>query len=86
MVDDGETFLAGNGPEAIDVGERIELRLLAGDADSSVLRGSVVRLEELPESDGAAPDRFDIGVVFDMEGAPSRQALLSFLERARASK
>jgi len=73
-------------PEAIDVGERIELRLLAGDADRPVLRGSVVRLEELPESDAPGSDRFDIGVVFDMQGAPSRQALLSFLERARATK
>ena len=73
-------------PEAIDVGERIELRLLTGDADSPLLRGSVVRLEELPESAGLPADRFDIGVVFDMESAPSRQALLSFLERARASK
>lgn len=73
-------------PEAIDVGERIELRLRAGDTNPPVLRGSVVRLEELPELDGPALDRFDIGVVFDMEDAPSRQALLSFLERARASK
>ncbi len=73
-------------PEAIDVGERIELRLRVGDANPPVLRGSVVRLEELPELDGPALDRFDIGVVFDMEGAPSRQALLSFLERARVSK
>lgn len=73
-------------PETIDVGERIELRLLAGEPDSPVLRGNVVRLEELPENDGSGSDRFDIGVVFDMPGAPSRQALLSFLERARGTK
>ena len=73
-------------PEAIDVGERIELRLLAANADPAVLRGSVVRLEELPERDVLLPDRFDIGVVFDRQVAPSRQALLAFLERARAPK
>jgi len=74
-------------PEAIDVGERVELRLTAGDADpAAVLRGSVVRLEELPDSAGLLPDRFDIGVAFDAEVAPSRQELLAFLQRARAPK
>jgi diguanylate cyclase (GGDEF)-like protein len=73
-------------PEAIDVGERIELRLLAADVDPTLLRGTVARLEELPESTGPSPDRFDIGVVFDSDVAPSRQALLAFLERARAPK
>ena len=73
-------------PEAIDVGERIELRLLADEANSMVLRGSVVRLEELPETDRLLPDRFDIGVVFDAEEAATRHALLAFLEQARAPK
>ncbi len=73
-------------PEAIDVGERIELRLLSSDVDPALLRGTVVRLEELPESAGLRPDRFDIGVVFDTKVAPSRRALLAFLERARVAK
>lgn len=73
-------------PEAIDVGERIELRLAGGTADTAVLRGSVVRLEELPERDPPAGDRFDIGVVFDEQTAPSRRALLTFLECARAPR
>ncbi len=72
-------------PEAIDVGERIELRVLSGDDDPPLLRGTVVRLEELPAA-AAGADRFDIGVVFDMQGDSSRRALLSFLERARTSR
>ncbi|NIM00804.1 MAG: diguanylate cyclase [Acidobacteria bacterium] len=73
-------------PEAIDVGERIELRLAGAGTDETVLRGSVVRLEVLPEHDPAASDRFDIGVVFDEQTAPSRRALLTFLECARAPR
>ena len=70
-------------PEAIEVGERIELRLLAGEDHSPVLRGTVARLEALPEIDRPSADRFDIGVVFDAETASSRRQLLTFLERTR---
>jgi len=73
-------------PEAIEVGERIELRLLGGRGNLPLLRGIVVRLEELPEREVSLPDRFDIGVVFDQQMAPDRQALLAFLEQARAPK
>jgi diguanylate cyclase (GGDEF)-like protein len=80
-----EGLLFGS-PEAIEVGERIELRLLAAGGDRSVLRGRVVRLEELAKTAVSSDlaDRYEIGVVFDAESAPSRQALLAFLERARA--
>jgi diguanylate cyclase (GGDEF)-like protein len=73
-------------PEAIDVGEQIELRLAGGGASGEVLRGTVVRLEALPEQDPPVSDRFDVGVVFDEQAAPSRRALLTFLESARAPK
>ena len=82
-----EGLLFGS-PEAIEVGERIELRSLAGAEDRQVLRGSVVRLEELPATEVATEiaDRYEIGIVFDMDGALSRQTLLAFLERARAGR
>jgi diguanylate cyclase (GGDEF)-like protein len=73
-------------PEAIEVGERIELRLLAGESHSACLRGAVARLEALPEIDRPSADRFDVGVVFDTETASSRRELLEFLERARTPK
>lgn len=73
-------------PEAIDIAERIELRVTGGGPDRPVLRGSVVRLEELPEADDPPADRYEIGVVFDRHGIESRRDLLSFLERARGGR
>jgi diguanylate cyclase (GGDEF)-like protein len=73
-------------PEAIEVAERIELRLASDDPERPVLRGTVVRLEELHEGGGPGADRYDIGVVFDRQGIESRRDMLAFLERARASR
>ena len=73
-------------PEAIGVGERIELRVTTGGSRRPVLRGAVVRLEELPGAEEPPADRYEIGVVFDREGDESRQGLLEFLERARATR
>ena len=81
-------------PEPIDVGEQIELRLVAGTADSPPLqvRGRVVRLEERAPIEGPVPDpdapealRFEIGVAF-VPGSGDRQSLLEFLERARSGR
>jgi len=73
-------------PEAIDVAERIELRVVSGAPDRPVLRGSVVRLEKLPDAEETPADRYEIGVVFDRQGGESRRDLLGFLERARAGR
>jgi diguanylate cyclase (GGDEF)-like protein len=73
-------------PEAIDVAERIELRLVSGGPDPLVLRGTVVRLEQLSEADAPPADRYDVGVVFDRQGIGSRREMLAFLERARARR
>lgn len=79
-------------PERLEVGEEIELRLSAAapDGGSRVhrLRGRVVRLEELPEgdgADGAAPDdaeRFEIGMAFESTADDAAQAVFDYLEGA----
>ena len=76
-------------PEPIDVGERVELRLLAesaADEPVSALRGQVVRLEQLEapevaEADerSAAAAEYEIGLLFDRDSAPSRESLMRFL-------
>lgn len=83
-------------PEALEVGEEIEIRL-AGGAGSNApsglrIRGRVVRLEELPpplpaEAETAvADDRFEIGVAFDLDWTDGTDDLLSFLERSQGSR
>jgi len=84
-------------PEALEVGEEIEVRLIDGEPDRASplrIRGRVVRLEEIPladrESDLAGipppeiPDRYEVGVAFDLDGSETEPTLLEFLERARA--
>ena len=70
-------------PEPLEVGEDVELRLESGDAAPSrrtmALRGRVVRLEEVPSGEH---DRFEIGIVFDLEGGRDEHDLLEFLEHA----
>ena len=84
-------------PEALEVGEEIEVRLIDGEPDRASplrIRGRVVRLEEIPLADrepdrpGAGemqiPDRYEVGVAFDLDGSETEPTLLEFLERARA--
>ncbi len=70
-------------PEAIQVGEEIEIRLEGGGGDAPLrvmkLRGRVVRLEELPPGEA---DRFEVGVAFDLDSSQAEDDLLLFLERA----
>lgn len=88
-------------PEPLLVGEEIEIRLLASagvtGAHSPRIRGRVVRLEELPRGSepsepsessdaSAAEDRFEIGMVFDLEAPDGEQDLLDFFERAREGR
>ncbi len=75
-------------PEALEVGEEIELRLVedAGELAPLRLRGWVVRLEELPHSGArAGEDRYDVGVAFDLDQGGG-DALVDFLERVRAGR
>jgi diguanylate cyclase (GGDEF)-like protein len=85
-------------PEALQVGEEIEIRLAGGHAAGPSarlrLRGRVVRLEELPEGgteipgDEAAPDtgdRFEIGMVVEADDSDGRRSLLEFLEATSAT-
>ena len=84
-------------PEALQVGEEIEIRVADGADDAASrplrIRGRVVRLEELPLSDGTddagpeeetAEDRFEIGVAFDLAWGEGIDDLLDFLERVQS--
>jgi diguanylate cyclase (GGDEF)-like protein len=84
-------------PEALEVGEEIEVRLIDGEPDRASplrIRGRVVRLEEIPLADRERPaagvepveipDRYEVGVAFDLDGSETEPTLLEFLERARA--
>ena len=82
-------------PEVLEVGEEIEIRLLdSADSDegSLRLRGTVVRLEQIPEQDQIAGtavrgggDRYEIGMAFDLDSGDADRDLLEFLERARGA-
>lgn len=81
----GILFLA---PEPIDVGARIEIRLADGEFEGRVcVRGTVVRVEELPAAipvaGAALPDRFEIGLELDGPGGAALPDVIGFLERAR---
>ena len=69
-------------PEALNVGEEVEIRLDGGPppepTHATTLRGRVVRLEELP---GSERDRFEVGVAFDVGSGHSEEEFLEFLER-----
>lgn len=85
-------------PEALEIGEEIEIRLAEGAAPDHPagvrLRGRVVRLEELPEpgppggrDEDDAPDRgdrFEIGMVVEADESDGRRGLLEFLEGTSA--
>jgi diguanylate cyclase (GGDEF)-like protein len=82
-------------PEALQVGEEIEIRLADAGRESARslrLRGQVVRLEELPlattpeesAAEGLAEDRFEVGVAFDLEWGDGIDDLLGFLEKAHS--
>lgn len=85
-------------PEALEVGEEIEIRLAEADPDARALRvrGSVVRLEELPptgpesaaEAGAAEPadDRYEIGVALDLDWTEGSDDLLDFLEGAQGRR
>ena len=78
-------------PEPLEVGEAVEIRLTGPEAAASPdplrLRGRVVRLEELPpERSGAGgpePERYDVGVAFDLDRRAGHDALMAFLEQAQ---
>lgn len=80
-------------PERLEVGERIEIRLADGQAEPDArplrVRGSVVRLEELPRPEPAAPgdeiddDRYEVGVAFDLAWEAGSEDLLELLELAQ---
>lgn len=75
-------------PEALEVGETIEIRLVDGALQGVRplrIRGQVVRLEELPEDCPAVPgaDRYEVGVAFDLDWSEGSDDLLEFLERAQ---
>lgn len=84
-------------PEAIDVGEEIEIRVMESSTPAITrplrIRGTVVRLEELPPPDEppspsgeSAPgfvDRFEVGVALDLEWASGADDLIDFLQKAR---
>jgi diguanylate cyclase (GGDEF)-like protein len=69
-------------PEALLVGEELEIRVLEAQAPGPAvrMRGRVVRLEELPEHE--AGDRYEVGMAFDLDWAEGEDELLRFLERA----
>ena len=84
-------------PEPLDVGEEIEIRLVAipegTPSRSGRLRGRVVRLEEIPTplpgqaARGAerdqVPDRFEIGMAFDLDFTRGEEDLVEFFEKMR---
>lgn len=81
-------------PEALQVGEEIEIRLVDSRAETSSTslraRGRVVRLEEIPEAvpgargSGSSDEGFEVGVAFDVDWAGTDDAVVEFLERAQA--
>ena len=82
-------------PEALEVGEEIEIRLVDGAQETGLpprrFRGTVVRLEQIPHrqgtSTGAAPeaeDRYEVGVAFDLDEGSDEQDFLELLESARS--
>jgi diguanylate cyclase (GGDEF)-like protein len=87
------------GPEPLEIGEQIEIRLadVREDPEARALRirGTVVRLEELPEpltatgGSGRTPqveDRFEIGVAFDLDWGEGTDDLLDFLEKVQTRR
>ncbi|HZN54053.1 MAG TPA: diguanylate cyclase [Candidatus Polarisedimenticolaceae bacterium] len=73
-------------PEPLEVGEDVEIRLEGGAPDARrvlVLRGRVVRLEEVPSGES---DRFEVGVAFDLDAGTGEDDLLEFLERTSPSR
>jgi diguanylate cyclase (GGDEF)-like protein len=81
-------------PEALHVGEEIEIRLVDGTDSASTrtmrMRCRVVRLEELPPTKRAEPgesdvaeDIYEIGVAFDLDWGEGGDDLLNFLEKVQ---
>jgi diguanylate cyclase (GGDEF)-like protein len=81
-------------PEALHVGEEIEIRLVDGAEGAAAktirMRCRVVRLEELPpakkievEEGGVAEDIYEIGVAFDLDWGEGSDDLLNFLEKVQ---
>jgi diguanylate cyclase (GGDEF)-like protein len=78
-------------PERLEVGEEIELRLVASGSEPAPravrLRGRVVRLEELAADagpGGTEDDRFEVGVALDLEAPSGSGDLLEFLEATQS--
>jgi diguanylate cyclase (GGDEF)-like protein len=81
-------------PEAIAVGDEVEIRLLADgaiDPEAVRVRGTVVRLERLPEPEavpdatgrpGPSEDRWEVGVAFDLAYGDGTADLHELLDRA----
>lgn len=88
----GKSGILFVGSEALQVGEEIEIRLVADCKDESMrsprIRGRVVRLEELPEAPLASDaeqgervvDRFEIGMAFDLDWTDEEASLIEFFE------
>ncbi len=86
------------GSEPLQVGEEIEIRLIATAGETGSrwprIRGRVVRLEGLPEpafssaADAAAGrqvvDRFEIGMAFDLDWTHGEEELVEFFEKAQS--
>ena len=73
-------------PEPLEVGEDVEIRLEGGAEGATrvlILRGRVVRLEEVPSGEN---DRFEVGVAFDLDAGDGERDLLEFLERTAPSR
>jgi len=80
-------------PEPLEVGESIEIRLLASEdrttGETARLRGRVVRLEELPvpdpdsgvETADTAAERYEIGLALD--GEAGAEDVMHLLDQAR---
>lgn len=86
-------------PEPLEIGEQIEIRLADAKEDPAAravrIRGSVVRVEELPEllattvaQDGGreAADRYEIGVAFDLDWGDGTDDLLEFIEHVQTRR
>jgi diguanylate cyclase (GGDEF)-like protein len=85
-------------PEPMELGEQIEIRLADAQDEPTVravrIRGSVVRVEELPEllaatggDGGREPaDRYEIGVAFDLDWGDGTDDLLEFLEQVQTRR
>jgi hypothetical protein len=82
----------------MELGEQIEIRLADAQDEPTVravrIRGSVVRVEELPEllaatggDGGREPaDRYEIGVAFDLDWGDGTDDLLEFLEQVQTRR